>query len=174
MAYRWWAVDGQTLCASWDGDLMTIGWNKGDYISSVYMVREFTVNLYIHCCYRCCYMYIVDCNKDLIFFSAFLDLQSIRDGEATTQRSSFSLMLWQMLWLLHRKHEFEVQTLAKQLRSMKVSENIRKLPFSIIRTTDYPKGFLRSLALRIIEVWLYMQDNKYKQWFVLLYCTSHL
>ena len=38
-------------------------------------------------------MYIADCNKDLIFFSAFLDLQSIRDDEATTKRSSFSLML---------------------------------------------------------------------------------
>ena len=24
MAYRWWAVDGPTLCASWDGDLMTL------------------------------------------------------------------------------------------------------------------------------------------------------
>ena len=35
------------------------------------------------------------------------------------------------------------------------SENIRKLLFSIIRTTDYSKGFMRSLALRIIEVWLY-------------------
>ena len=25
MAYRWWAVDGPTLCASWDGDPMTVG-----------------------------------------------------------------------------------------------------------------------------------------------------
>ena len=25
MAYRWWAVKGPTLCASWDGDLMTLG-----------------------------------------------------------------------------------------------------------------------------------------------------
>ena len=25
MAYRWWVVDGPTLCASWDGDLMTLG-----------------------------------------------------------------------------------------------------------------------------------------------------
>ena len=33
-------------------------------------------------------MYIVDVNKDLIFFkfSAFLDLQSIRDDEATTSK----------------------------------------------------------------------------------------
>ena len=63
---------------------------KGDNISSVNMVRQFTFNIYFHCCNRCCYMYIVDVNKDLIFFSAFLDLQSIRDDEATTPRSSFS------------------------------------------------------------------------------------
>ena len=25
MAYRWWAVAGPMLCASWDGDLMTLG-----------------------------------------------------------------------------------------------------------------------------------------------------
>ena len=31
-------------------------------------------------------MYIVDVNKDLIFFSAILDLQSIRDDEATTSK----------------------------------------------------------------------------------------
>ena len=31
-------------------------------------------------------MYIVDVNKDLIFFSAFLDMPSIRDDEATTSK----------------------------------------------------------------------------------------
>ena len=31
-------------------------------------------------------MYIVDANKATIFFSAFLDLQSIRDDEATTTK----------------------------------------------------------------------------------------
>ena len=31
-------------------------------------------------------MYIVDVNKDLIFFSGFLDLQSIKDYEATTAK----------------------------------------------------------------------------------------
>ena len=31
-------------------------------------------------------MCIVDVNKDLIFFSAFLDLQNIRDDEATTSK----------------------------------------------------------------------------------------
>ena len=25
MAYRWWAIDGPTACASLDGDLMTLG-----------------------------------------------------------------------------------------------------------------------------------------------------
>ena len=50
---------------------MILGRLKGDTITSVNMVRQFTFNLYFHCCYRCCYMYIVDVNKDLIFFSAF-------------------------------------------------------------------------------------------------------
>ena len=59
---------------------MTLGRLKGDTISSVNMVPKFTFNLYFHYCY----MYIVDANKDLIFFSAFLDLQSIRDDEVTT------------------------------------------------------------------------------------------
>ena len=64
---------------------MTLGRLKGDTISSVNMVRQFTFNLYFHCCY----MYIVDVNKYLIFFSAFLDLQSIRDDEVTTQGAHF-------------------------------------------------------------------------------------
>ena len=55
-------------------------------ISSVNMVRQFTFNLYFHCCHRWCYMYIVDVNKALIFFSGFLDLQSIREDEATTSK----------------------------------------------------------------------------------------
>ena len=93
------------------------------------MVCQFTFNLYFHCCYRCCYMYIADCNKDLIFFSAFLDLKSIRDDEATTQRSSFSLMLWQMLWLFHGKHELKLPTLAKHPgKTMTFYESIRAFP----------------------------------------------
>ena len=55
---------------------------------------------------------------------------------------SWSCKLWQNNDVLRKHPSF--------------SENIRKLPFSIIRTTDYSKGFLRSLALRIIEVWLYI------------------
>ena len=46
---------------------------------------QFTFNFYFHCCYGCCYVtciwYIA-----LIFFSAFLNLQSIRDDEATTSK----------------------------------------------------------------------------------------
>ena len=104
-------------------------------------------------------MYIVGVNKDLIFFSAFLDLQSIRDDEATNPKELISLMLWLMLQLLYGQHGLKLQTVAKQLRSMKASELFRKLPFSIIRTTDYSKGFWRSLALRIIEVWLYISGS---------------
>ena len=57
------------------------------------MVRQFTFNLYFHFVvidFVTC-TDIADCN--LIFFSAFLDLHSIRDDEATNTRSSFSLML---------------------------------------------------------------------------------
>ena len=63
-------------------------------------------------------------------------------------------MLWQMLWLLHGKHELTLQT-DVLWKYPSFSENIQKLPFSIIRTIDYSKGYLRSLALPIIEVWLY-------------------
>ena len=61
-------------------------------------------------------MYIVDVNKALIFFlfSAYLDLQSIRDDEATTSKELISLMLWHMFRLLYGKHELRLQTLAKQ------------------------------------------------------------
>ena len=41
----------------------------------------------------------------------------------------------------------------------KKSEHIRKLPISEIRTTDISKNFLQSLALRIIEVWLYSHNS---------------
>ena len=58
MAYPWWAVDGPTLCASWNGDLMTLGLFK----RRQYFVSKWFVNLHLtvifHCCYRCCYMYI--------------------------------------------------------------------------------------------------------------------
>ena len=39
----------------------------------------------------------------------------------------------------------------------KKSEHIRKLPISEIQTSDNSKEFLQSLALRIIEVLLYIE-----------------
>ena len=91
-------------------------------------------------------MYIVDVNKDVssdfIFFSAFLDLQSIRDDEATTSKD-VPITLW--------KTRDEVANSDKTM-TFYFSENIQKLPISIVRTTDYLKGFLGSLTLRIIEV----------------------
>ena len=58
------------------------------------MVRQFTFNfIFIVVIDVVTCTDIADCNKDLIFFSAILDLHSIRDDEATTPRSSFSLML---------------------------------------------------------------------------------
>ena len=44
---------------------MEVGRLKGDNISSVNIVRQFTLNFYFHCCYRCCNMYIVDVNRDV-------------------------------------------------------------------------------------------------------------
>ena len=78
------------------------------------MVPQFTVNLYFHCCYLCYYMYIVDCNKDLIFFSEFLDLQSIRDDEATTQRSFFFFNALTDALITSRKIRVEVANSGKQ------------------------------------------------------------
>ena len=63
---------------------------RGQYFVSKY---GSSFNLYFHCCYRCCYMYIVDVNKDVnsdfLFFSAFLDLYSIRDDEDTSKELIF-------------------------------------------------------------------------------------
>ena len=57
-------------------------------------------------------MYIADCNKDLIFFSALLDLQSRRDDEATTQRSSLFNALADAL-ITSRKTRVEVANSGK-------------------------------------------------------------
>ena len=60
-------------------------------------------------------MYIVCVNKDLIFFSAFLDLQSIRDDEATNPKELiFFNALTDVQITSHRKHKLKLQTLAKQ------------------------------------------------------------
>ena len=45
----------------------------------------------------------------------------------------------------------------------KKSEHIRKLPISEIWTTDISKNFLQSLALRIIEVWLYINGSVFSK-----------
>ena len=50
------------------------------------MVRQFTFNLYFHLLHL---IHVVDVNKDRIFFSAFLDLQSIRDDKTTTSKKLF-------------------------------------------------------------------------------------
>ena len=44
MAYRWWAVDGPTLCANWNGDLMTLGRLK----RRQYFVSKWFVNLHLN------------------------------------------------------------------------------------------------------------------------------
>ena len=76
------------------------------------------------------------------FFSAFLDLQSIRDDEFTTSKELIFLnaLPWcnAQVWAkpvkierkkdVHGKHELKLQTLAKQWRSMKASELFWKYP----------------------------------------------
>ena len=62
-------------------------------------------------------------------------------------RSSFSVMRWQMFRLLHGKHEFKLQTLANQWRSMKASELFQKYP----KTPDFDHWNYR-LFERILSV----------------------
>ena len=72
MAYRWWAVDGPTQCASWNGDLMTLGRLK----RSQYFVSKWFVNLHLAFIFivvidvvTCTlYIHVVDVNKGQIFF----------------------------------------------------------------------------------------------------------
>ena len=65
MAYTWWAVDGPTLCASWNGDLMTFGRIK----RRQYFVSKWFVNLHLTVIFSCyMYIHVVDVNKDRIFF----------------------------------------------------------------------------------------------------------
>ena len=87
---------------------MTLGRLKGDTISSVNMVPQFTFNLYFQC-----YMYIVDVNKDLIFFSAFLDLQSIRDDEATTSKEHIFFNAFTDAPITSRKTRVEIANSSK-------------------------------------------------------------
>ena len=51
------------------------------------------------------------------FFSAFLDLQSIRDDEATTTKElifCYALTDVPIIKLIQEKHELKLRTLAKQ------------------------------------------------------------
>ena len=68
---------------------MTEGHKRGDNSLSVNMVCPFILNHYFHCCYRCCFIKV---NELLIFFSAFLDLQSIRDDEAIASKQLIFLI----------------------------------------------------------------------------------
>ena len=72
-----------------------------------------------------------------------------------TESTSWSCKLWQNDDFL-RKH------LSFSEKHLSFSENVRKLPISIIWNTDYWKGFMPSLVLRIIEVWLYCINSRIK------------
>ena len=75
---------------------------------SVNMVRQLTFNLY----FLCCYMNIVDVNKDVSsdFLFCVLNLQSIRDNEATTSKELIFFNTLTDVPITSRK----LQTLAKQ------------------------------------------------------------
>ena len=73
-------------------------------------------------CDNVCYMYIdlVDVNKDvlkaLIFFSAFLDLESIRDDEATTSKELIFFIALTDVPITSRKIRVEVANSGKTMR----------------------------------------------------------
>ena len=127
------------------------------------MVRKFTYSLYFHCCYQCFYMNIA---LIFFFFSASRPVKRPQPPKSSflycfdrcpdyfTEKTSWSCKLWQNNDALWKHPSF--------------TENIRKLPISIIRTTDYSKEFLRSLTLRIIEVWLYFLTYLFKHMFWVL------
>ena len=104
-------------------------------------------------------MYIVDVNKDVssdcLFFSAFLNLQSIKYDEATTFKELIFFNALTDIPITSQKTRVEVAKSGKTMMfygSIQAFPKISKnSPISIIQTTDYSKGFLRSLALRIIE-----------------------
>ena len=77
-------------------------------------------------------------SSDFHFFSVFLDLQSIGDDEATI---SMELIFFNALTdvpITSLKTRAEVSNSGKR-KHPSFSVNIRKLPISIIRTTDYSK-----------------------------------
>ena len=91
-----------------------------------------------------------DKSSDFLFFSEFLDLQSIRDGEATISKELIFFPITSLKTLVEVANSGKTMAFYESIRAFpKISG---KLSISLIRTTDYSKGYLRSLALRIIEV----------------------
>ena len=87
-------------------------------------------------------MYIADVNKDLISFSAFLDLQSIRDNGATTSKELIFFNALTDVQITSRKTHVEVATSGK---TMTFYGSIRAF-------TKIPENFyLRSFELPIIR-----------------------
>ena len=83
-------------------------------------------------------MYIVDVYKDLIFFSAILDLQSIRDDDATTPKELifFSALTDDMITsrktLVEVANSGKIMTFTESIRAfLKISENSRFRSFEL-------------------------------------------
>ena len=53
------------------------------------MVRQFTFNLYFHCCYRCCYMYIVDVKSSDFLFCVLRPAKHTRRWGHNLQEAHF-------------------------------------------------------------------------------------
>ena len=113
-----------------------------------------------------------DVFKALILRSCVVDLQSIRDHESTTSKQ---LIMTDVL-ITSRKTWVEVANSGKTMTFYEsiqtFPKNILKLPISIIRTTNYLKRFLLSLALWIIKVsvygillcWVFLKYNPNFMW----------
>ena len=96
-----------------------LGWRPNDRGIKIFRQYIWFVNLHLTFI-RCCY--IVDDNKYLIFFSVFLDLQSIRDNEATTSKELIFFNALTDVPITSRKTRDEVANSGK----MKASELFRK------------------------------------------------
>ena len=113
-----------------------------------------------HCCYQCRYMYIVD---ELLIFYSFLfcvlrPAKHKRQYDHNLQAAHFCQCFDRLIFaILHGKTQLKMQILAKKMtfyESLQVfTESINpKLQILIIQTTNYSKGFLWSMVLRITEV----------------------
>ena len=87
------------------------------------MVRQFTFNLYFIVVIDV--VILVGVNKDLIFFFAFLDLQSIRDDEATNHKELIFVNALNDVLITSRKTRVEVTNSGK---TMTFCESIRAFP----------------------------------------------